>query len=376
MTRVVSNVFSLTVRDPSVMPAWYLNANGVGSEANLHQWVQIPGGGSDGTTRIDRATDWNNYTPAGGVTGQVGIMAYSGGAMRSTQSDMFIAGGGHADYAGNEIFRIRLSDDVPTWTRLIDPSMAYPEPRPVSGPSHYTDGTPAARHTYSTMQVIEARNLLMFFGAPAVYSGNANGFATVDAFDLATNEWMTAETFPSEAFVAVSPLCVKDSDENVWLHSWSSGLLKKWTQTTGEFSAGINRGPTAGDVIFAIDTSRNRIFRFAKGDYGSAVYDLNDGGSVSSVSVTGESIPTTSGGGMVYCPVADAYFLLRWGSTTLYRIDADTFAASVVTTSGSFTNPYINGNSEYFTRFNYAPELTGIVFVQNVDKPVLFLRTA
>ena len=137
-------------------PAWL-------ATTPLMTWVQIP------NTQLSSAQS-SVVNPGGS---KQFVTSYSGATIKSSGSEIFLAGGGHADYAGNEVYTLKLSDNAPVWARRNDPSQSVGSTS-VPGNAYNGDGTPAARHTYYDLWFIDARDKLFFITANAVW-GNGNG---------------------------------------------------------------------------------------------------------------------------------------------------------------------------------------------------------
>lgn len=103
-----------------------------------------------------------------GTDGVAGVLAYGGMAFApnyGASGALLIAGGGHADYGGNEAYLFDLA--TYTWTRISNPSTAMPpeaganpDPRLWSPPAdplvhgEYSDGTPMSFHSYNSLIVV------------------------------------------------------------------------------------------------------------------------------------------------------------------------------------------------------------------------------
>ena len=207
----------LRISDPSVLPAWLQGAA-------LFEWVTIP------NSQLNQQTVWSDYTlGSGGAGSNVGLFAYSGGAVKTSGSELFIAGGGHADYAGNEGFSIRLADDAPAWQRRNDPTPGIPSAaiwKADFNSVYYPDGRPSARHTYWTLQFNDTLNKLLFVGAPAGWGDPPCYGENVDAFDPVTNDYVAAGTYAQNiggSFVANA--IVKLADDSIIMHNATTGKM-------------------------------------------------------------------------------------------------------------------------------------------------------
>lgn len=104
-------------------------------------------------------TTWAIVGPSSVVT------AWGGGALG--KDSLFVWGGGHMDYGGNEVYRLRLTDL--TWERLTTPSK-YIEPcDPVC---KTVDDSPTSTHSYDGVQYIFELDRLWVGSGSGYPSGN------------------------------------------------------------------------------------------------------------------------------------------------------------------------------------------------------------
>jgi hypothetical protein len=109
-------------------------------------------------------------------------MAFSGGAFDTRRDRLLVAGGGHNDYGGNEIFAFSLQSL--TWTRVSEPT-AFPNRHPAIVND---DGTPISRHTYKGIEYLPDQDSLFLFGGSPDSSGGGCGVDGVWMFDLRARE--------------------------------------------------------------------------------------------------------------------------------------------------------------------------------------------
>ena len=87
------------------------------------------------------------------------IAPWSGGAFDTKRNQLIVWGGGHGDYAGNEIYAFSL--DTLQWTRLTEPSSI----KDVKGcEPMMPDGQPTSRHTYNGLDYIESEDKIIAAG--------------------------------------------------------------------------------------------------------------------------------------------------------------------------------------------------------------------
>lgn len=292
------------------------------------------------------------------------ITSYSGGAVRNSGSELFVFGGGHNDYAGNEVVSLRLQNDVPAWVLRRAPTATIQ-----TGVSHYSDGRPASRHTYWNPQFIEARGRFMLFAGGTYDPTGGVVHNKVDAFRVADNDWDAANTFADAPGIYDNGQCVcKDASENVWMQqNGSSGTLARWNQATATWTTIGSRSVHNINAPMAFDSTRNRLVRFD--DSFAARFDLSNNAAEAGVTFSGANASAAGNGtSVVYVPDLDAFLFMPWGSSTIYRCDAATFSVSVFAVSG--TPPpgsAADGTGQLFGRFNIMPELKLIIYVRSVS---------
>lgn len=347
---------SMQVHAKERLPAWL-------ADAGLFEWVEIP------DTRIDQTDAWKNYKGARGNTGKRGLLAYSGAAVKARGSEFFIAGGGHLDYAGNEVFSIRLDADRPAWVRRNDPSTDTPMNSP-----YYPDGRPSSRHTYRNLVYNDAYARLLFFGgAPWGDKPTYNNFA--DSFDPAINDYDPAGTIaPAPGLIGGPSGTGMDAAGNFYILSHRNGHLYQWRQESNTWVDFGKRGGMRYDTPYALDLRRHRLFRIPWGSFPARVYDLDRNGAFRNVEIGGPAASQIdTGNSLVYDPVVDVFWLWKFNDNRLYRIDAATFSATVQPVTGSLPP---SSKGKIYSRFNYLPELRGLVLMTNSRTNLLFIRTA
>ncbi len=338
------------------LPAWL-------ADAGLFEWVEIP------DTRIDQTDAWKNYKGARGNTGKRGLLAYSGAAVKASGSEFFIAGGGHLDYAGNEIFSIRLGDDRPQWIRRNDPSVETPMNTP-----HYPDGRPSSRHTYRSLIYSDAYERLLFFGG-ALWGDKAIYTNFIDSFNPATNDYDPTGTIASAPGPIGGPSGTgMDAEGNFYILSHRNGHLYQWQQKNNSWVDFGKRGDMRYDTPYALDLKRHQLFRIPWHSFPARVYDLDRDGAFRNIEIEGPvASQINTGNSLVYDPVVDVFWLWKFNDNSLYRIDAATFLATVQPVTGP---PPLPSKGKIYSRFNYLPELRGLILMTNSKNNLLFIRTA
>ena len=167
-----------------------------------------------------------------GIEGQPAVMTnWAGGAYDSTRDRLIVWGGGHAGYAGNEVYAFDVNSLA--WQRLTQPSLITAnDPAPPNTTTYYADGKPSSRHSYDYLEY--APNVDRFFSvsAAATYGPAGGGGYGVDAFDFDTLTW-SARTPVIEASSGYSSTigskAIYDSATgHLWYHNCLSGNLKRY----------------------------------------------------------------------------------------------------------------------------------------------------
>lgn len=346
------------------MPAW---RQGVA----VGEWRQIAG------TELASAPIAVQTYPTIGSSGPASkVSAWTGFAVDTRDSSVYsAANGGHTDYAGNEVNRIRLSDNAPAWS---EPRSATPVAQTVKNATHYADGRPTSRHTYYGTVVNELRNRTMVFSGARW--GDGYSLFNLDGFNLATNDWDSARTYPDAPSADVGPA-------NGWatvghrgtgdVYAFTNFNVMRWSNASNSWTRLMTNAPMYGQyAASAVDTKRNRILVVGGNANDHAYFDIATN-TAQSISFSGPQAGSLSGdgNGMVYDPLLDAYLLRTAGAgNTVYRINAQTFAVDTLpVSSGSQVPATSNG---VWTRFLYVPNLKGVVYFPSYNGSVWFLRTS
>ena len=334
------------------------------------EWRQVP------DTALSSAPIAVKTYPTVGIEGpEAKTTSWNGFAVDTRDSSVYsAANGGHGAYAGNEVNRIRLSDNVPAWT---EPRASTSASNISVNVTHYADGRPTSRHTYYGSVFNEQRGRAMLVGG-ARY-GNGYMTATVDGFNLTSNDWDGAGTYPDvpSDFTNMQGAAVTPDKTTGNVYVFPGFSVLRWSNSTNTWTRLLSSTSIYGQyAATALDTRRNRILVVGGNINDHGFYDTATN-SVQSVSFTGSSAGAMTGdpgNGMVYDPVLDAFLLRKAGpGGTIYRINAQTFSVDVLPTSGGDAVPAaING---VWTRFLHVPNLKGIVYFPAYGGNAWFMRT-
>lgn len=156
-------------------------------------WKKIARGtgtGSDGGNTIYQARP----VPApSGISPSPYVFSYSGGCVDQERGELLVHGGGHGDYAGNEVYALNLRSETPGWSRLVDPSPGCfnTGTQTHGGTGQYAvdyskNGAPASNHSSNNLVFANGKMWL-----PHVWGmyPNATGTPRIFWFDREDIEW-------------------------------------------------------------------------------------------------------------------------------------------------------------------------------------------
>lgn len=348
MTQVVSNVTRITVVTSPGYPAW---------RTALAQWQWV---------QLTNTAAFSGVTPTTNPGGDYKNRLDSWNGFCAKDSLVLTAGmGGHADYAGNEAYKLDLSASTPTWVILCQPTPAaqltYDQP-------YYLDGRPTSTHQYYSQYVIGDEIILTDFGS-AWGSGNFNTDECV-AFDLLSNDWKPAGTYPdSPSGPYATARCIDPRDGTIY-YAGDTALHKRHP-VTGVYTKLANWPENGSSVYYragAVDTLRNRVVFFGN-DYvptnGGLLYNITSN-TMSSITFSGtgvSDIVAEAGNSAWYDSGLDRFLVKTGSGNTIYSVNPTTFECSLLsTTGGSSISNAING---VFNKFVYVPSLGGYYYQPN-----------
>jgi hypothetical protein len=289
---------------------------------------------------------------------------WSGGAYDAGRKRMWIWGGGHADYYGNELYAF----DVETlkWSRVTDPS---PVAQDKLSADPMPDGSPVSRHTYDGLAFLGPMDRLFAFGGSM--GGNGYGTPVTWLFDPVAGKWtdrkpsgdanrpqtnccnFSAEFDPATRKVFMRDpnwLCVYDYDSNSWSHA------REWYHDWGPGKA-------------VIDSKRHLYFTIGSGEF--LAYDIGADKDATSEWKTsgGDSIIGGYGAGAAYDSKSDK--IVAWQGGGAFVLDMQTKNWTRKSSTGAPAGQLTNGT---FGRFRYIPDDNVFMLVNGVDSDVFFYK--
>lgn len=342
-------------------------------------WMRVEQGYGDVCTTTE-TDEWH------AVSGCGGLLAFSGGLWDPDHRLMLLWGGGHADYAGNEVYA--FSTRTFTWERLTEPSPGPYDRDPLD------DGQPVSRHTYDGLTWLPDTHVMWAWTGSRSLDGSSTN--VVWEFDPIARTWtdVTEDGTPGGAYETSATydpytqrIYLKSGERflaytprtRTWQTPHDFGFPPLWPRYAG----GQQRGVLAAE--------RRLIFWMGGGLY--MVYDIeNDrfvtdewittGGATftnaEAVSGHPEQMITTGGGeiieqadpGLDYDVRADQ--IVGWTGEELWALDLTTKTWTARSTTGA-PPP---GALRPYGRFRYIDALNVFILVDSLDDVWFYKNTA
>lgn len=307
-----------------------------------------------------------------GITGGTGCdsvtIAWSGAAFDIEGNRLLINGGGHADWAGNEVYELDL--DTRTMRRLNAPSYPLRDGCVAGTNSTYADGRPVSRHTYNHLAYIAEQDLLFLFGG----SRWQCGFLGNDSwtFDPALDRWTARSNAdaPRGDFglaIARDPvtglLWARDS-LNVFAYD---PQVHRWQRRSGNNDLSLSNYRSG-----VVDPNRGRYYLYTTASRTLLHYDIRS--SSTALNIVSTPAPTCAfmdndAAGWVHDPQLDR--LVAWdGGDTVHILDPDSASCTTLQFPGGPTAP-VQGT---YGRFAYSPQDDVFVTCNDIDDNCHILR--
>jgi hypothetical protein len=333
-----------------------------------------------------------------GNTSDVRFLDESGASYDTRRDRMIVWGGGHQDYAGNEIYVF----DIPSmaWSRVNDPSPRFDPSGTIEDSGYYPDANgnpdpqqPRSRHSYWYQVYVPPIDRYCSVGASFTFP-NAHSAANVDCFDFVAKGWQRkhdALTFNGLATAVYDP-----ATGHVWVHGeqWDStlGFLGEWDPVADTW-AKRSAAPSGVKQYAApaLDTKRHRIVYLGGSPGEISYFELNQPGQLV------PQVPTLTGdteilqmerGGLAYDSQND--LLVAWSGdaslnlqpSDIYVIDPITWHSTRTTLSGTAPRLPVTfggipggGTNGVYGRLAYIPTKGAFILINNhLDEDVHFFK--
>lgn len=320
-------------------------------------WYEVPGSHLEPLFPSPR--------PAGNSGPEAVVNAWGGGGFDGVHERLFLWGGGHGDYGGNEIYAF----DVETmkWSRPWGPEPVVTQ-IPAQCSSSYAGGTPSARHTYDGIEFIPSTGKMWATGGFR-FCGNASTDNVTWLFDFGSLTW----TQGANTLEAVgTPTSAWDPKGQRVLYQ-AQNLFQAYDPVTDRYSKlGEVDGGFWSTAVSAVDVAHDLFLSVANGKL--RVWNL------ATRTFTSEQ-PTTGGGqalagqpGVEWDPQLGR--IVTWsGGTSVWSLDVASWTwfehPAAATNLGTPPPPVPAGT---FGRFRYMPARNAYVLVNKTSDNVYFYK--
>jgi hypothetical protein len=337
-----------------------------------HTWYEIP---NSHMSTVDPCPNKGcSYSGSGGQAMVIG--AWSGGAFDTKRDRLIVWGGGHSDYAGNEVYTFDLATQ--TWRRESEPAL---DVSGGSGTGEYAmvNGLPQprGRHTYEFIEYMASIDRFCSFGFASPYPDGGQGGSRTHCFDFDLKKW------ERKAVPAGWGLGALSAYDPVTGHGWVKGtdshsFLCEFMGDSGAAGTWVKRSSDSGDFFYKyaltmdIDPVARKLVAVGGGEVW--YWDISNTGKVT------QTLTTTTGAtglvgandpGFAYDPVTGK--ILGWSSgQTVYSLDVPSKTWTSVSASGA--NPGSPNSNGTYGRFRYSSSKNVFVVVNSASANVFIYK--
>ena len=376
-------VWSVRPQTIPSLPSWLV------SKA-VNEWAAVP------NSTLQGSPAWTPMPSPGYFGIQTSwVNAENGLGLDETDSTIWLFGGGHHDYAGNELASFKLDAETPVWAlRAARSAAADITPYGTGGPPFYLDGRPASRHTYQGTHFERKRNSYLAIGGFTWSNPQAAGEPVT--FDLDANAWEPQGTWSAGPSVNGAYPKHPLTEDIYYAHGGGTAVYrlntttKAWT--TVRATGGANYFP--GYECAAIDTARNALVILStRAGPGLATFrcysiDLATGALTlisfnPSAALTAFQALDTNHGGLTYNADDDCYYYVFGGTGqggVIWKVTPNataTWDMEQLTMTGVSVPAGIGvANGNILSRFRYIPALRAVIALPSASAPMYIARMA
>lgn len=349
-----------------VPPAGTVAAPGWRRGMGPWQWLELPS--------ADLAAVGPDHNPGNGYR-SARINAWNG--MTALGSQVCMAGvGGHADWAGNEAYRCDLSQDMPAWEMLCQPTA---DEFLVRDEKYYRDGRPTSSHTYYALHADRRRSKIFRLGIGSAYGTGNFQRPTVDAFDLTVNDWDPEDTWPEAPDSLGIGMSQTQNPQTGDVYVVGRTRLWRFRMESGTWTA-LASMPQNGTAAYyrasAVDVQRQRVVIFGnqyETPVGILIYDIasNTWLNASLTGAMAEMVAAQAGHCAFYAATQDRFLLKTSRAGEVVEIHPESFETRAVLVSGADAVP--NAVNGVFGKFVHVPALGGFGYQPDGRQKLWFL---
>lgn len=297
------------------------------------------------------------------------LTAWNGASWDEARSEMHvIASGGHADYCGNQHFKLGVDSEA--W-ELVRPHSTFDGVSPgETFPDMFTagmtpDGNPISRHTYGG--TVYAPNVDKHYVFPG---SNCSGAGGSDGRVWSANTGGTTELVSTDWSGARNQAVYDSVTERVFVGNYGRIYSLDPTTNTIATEKALGGADSPWDSFklgIAIDTDRRMIV--LTGGNRFITYDIETHTLIKHTDL-GNEFKTCYGPGWTFVDSQDKY--LAWcGGNIVYWVDPVTFAVTEQLVTGTAPNKSSHG---MFGRFQWSEKYGAIIIPDTVYEDVKYLK--
>lgn len=366
---------------PNAWPAWLAGAS-------VGQWVDMPN-----STLTASGVGWSGPNPGGSGSYTAIVNAWGGGVLNTvgcfysgsfhTGTFMVIFGGGHSDYAGNEVYAYGpFEDDSPAWHRLTDPTI----PAPINVAR--TNGAPVSRHTYDTLVFLPTVNKMLCIGAPGYYnlgfSANAGDTFNFGVDPAQGSPWESVDSgFPAYNG-GVGTLGLVSGYDTVTNKAWGLGagngtVIGSFDVATSTWTSTAKDNPAAASNGRAAIASSLSLLVWRTGASGAVTVQnlANPSSNLYSPPISG-SPPASNDGTLDWDSATESFVCADTSGTVFSLKPGATWAwSSKAATGATLAVPITQGTYGRFRSFAGNGTLpNSLILMRRHDAPICFYKAA
>lgn len=318
------------------------------------------------------------------TTGFTGLLAYSGGCFDDVGSVFHLPlQGGHADYAGNEPYKIDLSQDNPTWVRLRNPSGAIGNLGTLNDGQEstglYFDGRARAIHSYNKPVCVPGVGPIISVQGSTSYSGQAGISRTLFINEVTGEVDLFGAINGFAGTTSGGGCCYDPSRHAIWFRGVGTGYYSRYDIATNTWYRHGVSGGGGGYNSLTYLPDHDCIVRLDQNlASGFEVFDC-------ATNITHTTTKTGTAVGTVVTGHAQGWLIdgnkIAWwhnlsDTATINTIEfssnprTDVWTIDQLTFSG--VTPTVRRNSGTFGRFFYSSKLDGFGLINAVNQKMYF----
>lgn len=304
----------------------------------VRQWKLVPSSSLSGSGVSIQSAQLPHSPVDPNYDNSVGLQAFSSACFDTTRNRFLLHGGGHNDYAGNEILGFDL--DTLTW------ALVAPVTTPVGSFTYdtdaYSDGLPSSTHTYDTNLYIPTTDV--FWRSGGYRWGSGHGTSWTWEYDLSQSPsadgWSHTANGPTAGGMGMAFydstldyvfMAQPEGSGSAAYWRYYNCQTRAWSGAVSDYSCPLYGGG-------ALDPTRRKIV--AIGTDGNYLFDISSPSDITRTTLS-TSGPTTMMSRyhttLNYDPVADRIVGWPGSGTTVYTLNLDTLTWTAMTATGGDT---------------------------------------